>query len=69
MGSFNEVASTFCLVQRVSLELEARLDWLTVVRKVYVDYAAEKARRVLPVVGAMTKDLEVVENLWRVRTT
>lgn len=66
-ASYDESVVVWCLTQRVLLELEARLTWLIDTRKTYYTLTA-KRYGVRNVVGALTDNLEVAENLLRVCT-
>ncbi|KAF9018898.1 hypothetical protein BDZ89DRAFT_1139715 [Hymenopellis radicata] len=68
VASFVEAVSTFRHTCRIALELRARMTWLTSVRHNYYDSTPTQDRaEALCVVGALTLDLTVAENLHRCR--
>lgn len=54
------------MMQRVILEVEGRLTWVLTAESVYHDTARTR-QPLLNVVGAVTDQMEVAENLYRVR--
>lgn len=66
-GSLNDSVMLWCLIQRTVLEMDARLAWVSDVRKVYharIQMASKVVVR--DVVGALTDDMDVAECLFLV---
>ncbi|KAF8989403.1 hypothetical protein BDZ89DRAFT_1124589 [Hymenopellis radicata] len=67
VASFVEAVATFRHTTRIGLELRGRFTWLTSVRQHYYDPTPTQGpAEVLRVIGALTFDLTVAENLHRV---
>ncbi|KAF9043524.1 hypothetical protein BDZ89DRAFT_1128229 [Hymenopellis radicata] len=64
VASFMESCMAFCNLGRAALELQARMTWLIDVRQ-RIREGLDASNDVLPVVGALTTDLAVCDNLYR----
>lgn len=64
-ATFEEARMIWRLVQRVSLELDARILWVDQVERVYSERSAQRCPT-RNVVGALVENFDLAERLWRV---
>lgn len=68
-ASFDESVMVWCMMQRIILEVDARLTWLLVGKSAYHDPTMKRRPVMNNIVGAITDQMETAESLYRVRMT